>query len=36
MDTTTNAAAINLDAEPARTTSPRYERGFWSLIVTQF
>src|SRR3984957_4095708 len=36
MDTTTNPAAIDLDAEPARTASLRGERGFWSLIVTQF
>jgi acyl-[acyl-carrier-protein]-phospholipid O-acyltransferase / long-chain-fatty-acid--[acyl-carrier-protein] ligase len=34
MDTTTTPAAISLDAAPARPSSS--ERGFWSLIVTQF
>src|SRR5271166_4546521 len=36
MDTTPNQAATSFDTEVSPNTSPRSERGFWSLIVTQF
>src|ERR1700676_480608 len=36
MDTTAIQAAISFDAEPVRRASTPNERGFWSLIVTQF
>jgi acyl-[acyl-carrier-protein]-phospholipid O-acyltransferase/long-chain-fatty-acid--[acyl-carrier-protein] ligase len=36
MDTTLNQAAASLDGKVSQSTSPRSERGFWSLIVTQF
>src|SRR5271165_1330056 len=36
MDTTLNQEATSFDTEVSPNTSPRSERGFWSLIVTQF
>ena len=36
MDTTAIHGAISFDAEPVPHTSTPSERGFWSLIVTQF
>ncbi len=36
MNIASKPAAINQDAEVLRSTSTRKERGFWSLIATQF
>ena len=36
MDTPLNHTAIALDDQALSNRSPRPERGFWSLIVTQF
>ena len=36
MDTSLNQTAIALDDQALSNSSPRPERGFWSLIVTQF
>lgn len=36
MDTTLNQSITSFETEVSPNTSPRSERGFWSLIVTQF